>query len=139
MMPTSNVPTDTPPAPLNEQHMSQEAVAQYIQQEQQNRRGGFSPRPVFVQKLNEFGSPNLAVLTFEQDTQLTVAGLLQVVPDDHVIVYDDSAPCGAQYFHGIVTEVRDAHRPSDSVRGMRLLYINKAHNTGEPAAENTAS
>jgi hypothetical protein len=130
---------DMPPAPQPEQHMSQEEVAQYISQEQQNRRGGFTPRPVFVQKLNEFGSPSLAVLTFEQDTQLTVAGLLKVLPSDHVIVYDDNAPSGAQFFHGTVTEIRDAHRPADSVRGMRLIYINKIHSPDEPITGNTPS
>lgn len=137
-MPTSNLPTDPNAAPPSDQHMSQEAVAQYIREEQQNRRGGFTPRPVFVQKLNEFGSPNLAVLTFDQDTQLTVAGLLKVAPDDHVIVYDDNAPGGAQYVHGTVAEVRDAHRPSDCVPGMRLIYINKIHSADEPTAETTA-
>ncbi len=128
---------DMQPAPQTEQHLSQEEVAQYILQEQQNRRGGFTPRPVFVQKLSEFGSPSLAVLTFEQDTQLTIAGLLKVLPCDHVIVYDDNAPSGAQYVHGTVTEVRDALRPADSVRGMHLIYINKIKSTDEPISENT--
>ncbi len=105
--------------------MSPEDVAQFIHQEQQDRRGGFTPRAVFVQKLDKFGSPSLAVLTFEHEASLTIAGLLNIAPDDQVIVYDDNAPAGAQYFYGTVGEIREAHRPADAIRGMRLIYINK--------------
>ena len=119
------------PTEPSEHPLSAAEVANFISQEQTNRRGGFAPRAVFVQKLNEFGSPGLAVLTFEQDTQLTIAGLLNVVMDDDVIIYDDLAPQGAQFFHGTVTEVREAHRPADVVRGMKLIYINKINNIDE--------
>ncbi|MHB9020702.1 MAG: hypothetical protein ACYC3A_02570 [Halothiobacillus sp.] len=69
-------------------------VAQFIQ----DRRGGSTPKAVLVQKLNKFGSPSLAVSTFEHEALLTIAGLLNVAPDDQVIVYDDRAPTDAQCF-----------------------------------------
>ncbi|MHB8919972.1 MAG: DsrE family protein [Halothiobacillus sp.] len=77
-----------------ESQISPDDVAQFIQ----DRRGGFTPRAVLVQKLNKFGSPSLAVSTFEHEALLTIAGLLNVAPDDQVIVYDDRAPTDAQCF-----------------------------------------
>ena len=113
-------------------------AAQFIAEEQAQpeRRGDFVARPVQIQKLNEFGSPNLSVLTRESDVGLTIAGLLPVQKDDELVVYDDHAPGGAQFFYGVVESVRDAHRPTDAVKGMRLIYL--AKQPVESAAANTA-
>jgi len=105
--------------------MSPGDVADFIAAHETNRRGGFVPRPILLQKLNEFGSPSLAVLTFESEKTLTIAGLLSLQPEDEVILYDDNAPDGAQSFYGVVEEQRDAIRTADAVKGMCLIYIQK--------------
>ena len=118
--------------------LTPEEAAQFIadEQAQPERRGDFVARPVQIQKLNEFGSPNLSVLTRESDAGLTIAGLLPVEKDDALVVYDDHAPGGAQFFYGVVESVRDAHRPADAVKGMRLIYL--AKQPVESGAANTA-
>lgn len=105
--------------------MSHGDVAEFIANQVPDRRGAFVARPILLQKLNEFGSPSLAVLTFEGGQTLTVAGLLSLTPNDEVMLYDDNAPDGAQSFYGIVEEVRDGIRPTDVIKGMRLFYIQK--------------
>jgi hypothetical protein len=105
--------------------MSHGDVADFIANHVPDRRGDFVARPILLQKLNEFGSPSLAVLTFESEKTLTVAGLLSLQPDDEVVLYDDNAPDGAQSFYGIVEEVRDGVRPTDVIKGMHLIYIQK--------------
>lgn len=116
--------THTPP-PSNKTCMSHGEVADFIANHVPDRRGDFVARPILLQKLNEFGSPNLAVLTYEGEKTLTVAGLLCLQPNDEVVLYDDNAPEGAQSFYGVVEEVRDGIRPSDVIKGMRLIYIQK--------------
>ena len=105
--------------------MSPGDVADFIANHMPERRGGFVARPVLLQKLNEFGSPSLAVLTYDSEQTLTVAGLLPLQPNDEVVLYDDNAPSGAQSFYGVVEEIRDAIRPTDVLKGMRLIYIQK--------------
>lgn len=105
--------------------MSHGDVADFIANHVPDRRGDFVARPILLQKLNEFGSPSLAVLTFECEKTLTVAGLLSQKPNDEVVLYDDNAPDGAQSFYGIVEEVRDGVRPTDVIKGMHLIYIRK--------------
>ncbi len=105
--------------------MSHGDVADFIANHVPDRRGDFVARPILLQKLNEFGSPSLAVLTFEGEKTLTVAGLLSLKPNDEVVLYDDNAPDGAQSFYGIVEEVRDGVRPTDVIKGMHLFYIHK--------------
>lgn len=116
--------THTPP-PIDKTCMSHGDVADFIANHVPDRRGDFVARPILLQKLNEFGSPSLAVLTFESEKTLTVAGLLSLQPDDEVVLYDDNAPDGAQSFYGIVEEVRDGVRPTDVIKGMHLIYIQK--------------
>jgi hypothetical protein len=105
--------------------MSHKEVAEYIANHDADRRGGFVARPILLQKLNEFGSPSLAVLTFEGEKTLTLAGLLSLQPDDEVVLYDDNAPDGAQSFYGVVEDVREGVRPTDSIKRMRLIYLQK--------------
>lgn len=105
--------------------MTHKEVAEYIANQDTDRRGGFIARPILLQKLNEFGAPNLAVLTFESEKTLTLAGLLPLEANDEVVLYDDNAPDGAQSFYGIVEDVREGVRPTDAIKGMRLIYLQK--------------
>lgn len=123
------------PQEKDENGMSSADVAEYIEnQNSHERRGNYSARPILLQKLNEFGSPKLAVLTLENEQTLTIAGVHPLQPEDEVVLYDDHAPDGPQAFYGVVEQIRDAYRPKDSLKGMRLFYIQKkelgeAHST----------
>lgn len=105
--------------------MSHADVVEFIANHEPDRRGDFVARPILLQKLDEFGPPCLAVLTFEREKTLTVAGLLALKPDDEVVLYDDNAPDGARSFYGIVEEVHAGVRSTDEIDGMHLIYIQK--------------
>lgn len=115
--------SDNTPKP----YLTPDEAAEFIAHEhaRPERRGEFVARPVQIQKLNQFGAPNLAVLTLESATGLTIAGLLPVELADELVIYDDRAPHGAQFFYGVVESIRAADRPSDAVKGMRLIYLTK--------------
>ncbi len=108
-------------------YLTPDEAALFIAEEQQRaeRRGDFVARPVQIQKLNQFGSPQLAVLTRVSETGLTVAGLLPVEIDDGLVIYDDQAPGGAAIFYGVVESIRPPHRTTDTIKGMRLIYMTK--------------
>jgi hypothetical protein len=126
-----------PSIPSDQTGMSPSDVADFIANHVPDRRGSFVARPILLQKLNEFGSPSLAVLTFESAKTLTIAGLLPLQPEDEVVLYDDNAPDGAQSFYGVVEEIRDAIRPTDILKGMRLIYIQKKASEKLEASEQT--
>ncbi|MDD3576174.1 hypothetical protein [Halothiobacillus sp.] len=105
--------------------MSAEEVADFIASSIPNRRFGFVARPVFVQKLDEFGTPSLAVLTSESDQTLTIAGLISMQKTDDVYVHDDHAPEGTRLICGTILHVRSGLRSSDKIKGMQLLFIQK--------------
>lgn len=107
--------------------MTEDEVTDFIDSTIPNRRFGKIARPVFVQKLNEFGTPSLAVLTSENDQTLTIAGLAQLQKTDDVFVNDDHAPEGARLIFGSILDVRTGLRSSDKkIKGMRLLFIQKS-------------
>lgn len=108
-------------------YLTPDEAALFIAEEQQRaeRRGDFVARPVQIQKLNQFGSPQLAVLTRVSEAGLTVAGLLPVEIDDGLVIYDDQAPGGAAIFYGVVESIRPPHRTTDTIKGMRLIYMTK--------------
>ncbi|WP_407275822.1 hypothetical protein [Halothiobacillus sp. DCM-1] len=114
--------SETPP----QSPLTPSDIAEFIAHEQQQeRRGDFVARPVQLQKLNQFGSPQLAVLTRESEQGLTVAGLMAAEIGDELVVYDDTAPQGRQILCGVVESVRAAHRPADAIKGMRLFYLSR--------------
>jgi len=105
--------------------LNPEQVESFIRQHREERRGSFPARAVQVQKVNEFGKPNVAVLTMDQPELLTIAGIIDLSDSDEVMVYDDNAPEGPQYFYCAVESSHGARRPGDVIEGMSVVYLRK--------------
>lgn len=116
------MPPNEPPSPS----LTTEEVASVIRTFTRDRRSdNHVVRPVFLQPLNAFGSPGIAVLTHEDPLSITIASIPIDTPDGLVVIYDDESPEGPRALFGMIEQVRPANRDTDHARNMCLIYIRK--------------
>ncbi|MDA3878698.1 MAG: hypothetical protein PF483_16665 [Halothiobacillus sp.] len=111
--------------------LSPEELASVINAFTTDRRDNHEVRPVYLQPLNTFAPPNVAVLTHEDSQSVTIASIPLDAPDGLVVIYDDEAPQGSRSLLGTIEHVRAANRCSDHARNMCLIYILKREDSSE--------
>ncbi|MGC9457482.1 MAG: hypothetical protein ACP5DC_08130 [Halothiobacillaceae bacterium] len=98
-------------------------LARGFDEQDEDRRGNFRPRPVLVQALDNFGAPNWGVLVGEREHEFTIASPRGLREGERVVIFDDDAPAGARDIACIVTATRLANRPGDERLKLIINYM----------------
>ncbi|MFP4273339.1 MAG: hypothetical protein ACOC00_00305 [Halothiobacillaceae bacterium] len=98
-------------------------LARGFDEQNEDRRGNFRPRPVLVQALGSFGAPNWGVLVGERAHEFTIASPRGLREGERVVIFDEEAPGGTRDIACIVTATRLANRPGDEQLKLVINYM----------------